>query len=111
MADRSYPELYAARKWHVGAERTRRGQKYLCVEIKPYVCRDGRTVPIAYLRSQCADCSAPFMFSIPAWVGGVDLNRRCDEHKAQGVYVKPRLVTAPKPRKIKPAEIPLDLFG
>lgn len=117
MADRSYPELYAARKWRVSASRVREGRKYRCVEISPHLCRDGRNVPLAYLETSCEVCGEPFIFAVPAWrePRKVKMQRRCEWDAKRRLQMLPQPAPKPaaprKPRKIKPAEIPLDLFG
>ena len=110
MADRSYSSLLASSNWIAGDRKPVRGQEYLCLGVDAHECKDGRLVPLARLQGRCAKCDARFDFMVPSWVPlkSLYVNRRCDLHKSPGARVRGK---RGKPAKIKPAEIPLDLFG
>ena len=61
------------------------GQRYVMVGSDLHVSRDGKTVPIIFWQSHCAECGTPFQCSSGLKSGS--LNRRCPVHHAPGKAV------------------------
>jgi len=70
---------------------THNGQSYECVEINPYVRRDGVEVGLATLGSYCADCGRPFQTKVSVHADkNIGLVRRCLSHRNPGRRVGPK---------------------
>jgi hypothetical protein len=65
----------------VGIAIVQRGQTYRCVEVQPYVRKDGMPAALAVMESDCKRCGSPFHFRISVNTAAVHgFNRRCARH-------------------------------
>lgn len=80
-------------RWpEIGATRRRKGQKYRCIDVEPYVTRFGFEIGLLVIESDCPDCGRRFRCKCSKTnMRNGQVNRRCDRCKAPGkAVVMPR---------------------
>jgi hypothetical protein len=86
------------KKTLIGKQKMFQGQVYLCIDIEPHTCRDGRETRLAVWRSACAECGGPFVFRLPVSHRKFMPSRRCTKHRRPGVRVWPPFQPASNPK-------------
>jgi hypothetical protein len=58
------------------------GQRYVLIDVRQLVRKDGQPTVVLSWQSHCADCGKPFVTTSGLTISNV--NRRCDVHKTPG---------------------------
>jgi len=77
----------SATGWPRGVSFIQDGQRYTLDRMETHTRRDGETVPLVVLVTNCPDCGEAFEVRQPV-AGTASLTRRCSAHRSPGKRVQ-----------------------